>query len=591
MALGLDHLLHHGAADYVTFDTAFLITSASEGASRFADDSRSVVVGNDIRIGFPELVGAEDALAEVARRDRPSYALPAVCRSSSPESQLYVNITVSIQSIPGTHAAGFVMMLEDVTPWMVEIQRRAQTTNDALLLVHAMTASKEYIEHILDAMAEVLFVISPEGIITAVNRAALSLTEFTLAELIGRPIASILPDEPVAESLRGGWKGPPIELRCQTRNGDPVPVSFSRAPLIGEEHVLHGMVYLGRDLRELKHSEARISRLESENLSLQEVLQTSQETSEMVWSSPAMGSLLRDLKKVAVTDTTVLISGETGTGKELIAREIHRQSTRKGALLVNVNCAALPAGLVESELFGHEKGAFTGALQRRIGRFELANGGTVFLDEAGELPLPAQATLLRVLQEQSFERVGGTQTITVDVRVITATNRNLLDEVAQGRFREDLLFRLNVFPLHVPPLRERPQDIRPLAEHFLRNFRRRMNKAVTAIRPAALQVLERYSWPGNVRELANVIERAMIVCEGNTLEQHHFVHLGVNPEQGNHEARFEDFARDHLLRALQDAGGIIEGPHGAARKLGLKPATLRSRMKKLGIVRGAGGFE
>jgi transcriptional regulator with GAF, ATPase, and Fis domain len=282
--------------------------------------------------------------------------------------------------------------------------------------------------------------------------------------------------------------------------------------------------------------------------------------------------------------------GETGTGKELIAREIHRLSPRKDALLVTVNCAALPAGLVESELFGHEKGSFTGAMQKRVGRFELANGGTVFLDEIGELPLPAQATLLRVLQEQTLERVGGSQAIGVNVRVIAATNRDLQDEVRKGRFREDLLFRLNVFPLPVPPLRERVEDIPLLARHFVQVFARRTNRHVTSIHPDALRALRSYRWPGNVRELANVIERAMIVCEGSVLEVSHLA-LVEAPRSGDTEVvRFDDVARRHVLQTLEECGGVIEGPEGAAAKLGLKPATLRSRLKKLGISRTRAGF-
>lgn len=591
MAPALDNLLPESQAEHVSFDADLGIADYSAGAARFADNPAAVAVGTDVREAFPELAGAEQELADVLRGARPSYTLYAVCRSIGRDAQIYLNIHVSAPREPDAGTRIALMRIDDITHWMSEIQKKTQTANDALLVVHALTASKEYIENIFDAMAEMLVVTSSRGLITAVNRTTLSLTGFRNGDLIGRPITVLLPGEVAPEAMDGNWVTPLAEFRCTSRHGADIPVSFSRAPMRGSGDILHGVVYIGRDLRAEKQAAAAISRLESEKQSLHQVLQRDLQPSEIIWSSPAMRSLMRDLHKVAVTDTTVLVSGETGSGKELVAREIHRLSPRRDALLVTVNCAALPPGLIESELFGHEKGAFTGALQRRIGRFELADGGTVFLDEVGELPLSAQATLLRVLQEQSLERVGGSQAISVDVRVIAATNRDLSNEVAQGRFRDDLLFRLNVFPLHVPPLRDRRQDVRPLAEHFLSLFARRMKKPVPAIHPSALGLLERYSWPGNVRELANVLERALIVCEGATIEPGHLALLELQQGRRKEAERFDDVARDHLLSTLHACKGIIEGPMGAAAKLGLKPATLRSRMKKLGIVRTTGGFQ
>ncbi len=587
MAMSPEHLLARGSAEFVLFDTHFCIREVSAHAARFAAEPSAVVPDRDVRDGFPELVGAEEALLEIARGARRSFGVRSIARHAPDAAPLYVD--VRIHPGPGIGDPLLVLTLDDVTPWMVDIQRKAQTSNDALLLIQAMTASKEYIENILDAMADMLIVTSPEGTISAVNRAASVLTGYAIPDLIGKPITFLLPDEP-AGAPATGVHGVPVERRCRSQQGEMIPVSFTRAPLGAGEQVIHGVVFLGRDLREQKRAEERISRLESENLSLQEALQTNLPGTAIVWSSSSMGTLMRDLGKVALTDTTVLITGETGTGKELIAREIHRLSGRKDALLVTVNCAALPAGLVESELFGHEKGAFTGALAKRIGRFELADGGTVFLDEIGELPLPAQATLLRVLQEQTFERVGGTDAISVNVRVIAATNRDLKEQVKNGTFRDDLLFRLNVFPLRVPPLRERPDDVPLLARHFLSTFSRRTNRTITSIDPETVRALRGYSWPGNVRELANVVERAMIVCEGTTLEAGH---LGlVEPARPREDlsASFDEVARRHLLQTLEECGGVIEGAGGAAARLGLKPATLRSRMKKLGITRGKAGF-
>jgi transcriptional regulator with GAF, ATPase, and Fis domain len=286
-----------------------------------------------------------------------------------------------------------------------------------------------------------------------------------------------------------------------------------------------------------------------------------------------------------------LISGETGTGKELIARAIHSNSKRRDRPLIKVNCAALPTGLVESELFGHEKGAFTGAISRRIGRFELADGGTIFLDEIGEIPLEVQVKLLRVLQEREFDRVGGGKSpISVDVRVIAATNRDLLSAVREKTFREDLYYRLNVFPLRLPPLRERKSDI-PLLAHFLvKKYATSIGKSIARISAEALVRLDAYDWPGNVRELENIIERAVILAPGPVLDidPDVFVPRAVGSQFGDGEQSspsLEDVERAHICKVLDESSWIIEGPKGAARVLGLHPNTLRSRLKKLGIAR------
>ena len=276
----------------------------------------------------------------------------------------------------------------------------------------------------------------------------------------------------------------------------------------------HSEESLNKALAELQQLR---DRLQAENLYLQEAIQLRSAYGEIIGESPAMQSVLRQVEQVADTDSTVLIQGETGTGKELIAQTIHRLSARKQRPMMTVNCAALPPTLIESALFGHEKGAFTGALRKKAGYFEFADGSTIFLDEIGELPLELQAKLLRVLEAGQFERLGSTQTITVDVRVIAATNRKLSRAVEKGNFREDLYYRLHVFPIHVPPLRERPQDIPLLVWAFVRNFARSMNKPIESIPRKAMQALQRYPWPGNVRELRNVIEHAMIISRGSVL--------------------------------------------------------------------------
>ena len=298
--------------------------------------------------------------------------------------------------------------------------------------------------------------------------------------------------------------------------------------------------------------------------------------------------MLDNVRLVAPTETSVLIQGETGTGKELIARAIHSVSRRSDKPLIKVNCAALPTGLVESELFGHEKGAFTGAIAKRIGRFELADGGTIFLDEIGELPPDAQSKLLRVLQEREFERVGGSTSLKVDVRVIAATNRDLLKSVRERTFREDLYYRLNVFPLQLPPLRERREDI-PLLVHFLVNkFTTRTGKKIESVSRQAIDRLLAYEWPGNIRELENIIERAVIVAPGTMLEI--TADTLAPPNDCSAERgllRLEDIERQHIVSVLKKTDWVIDGPRGAALVLNLHPNTLRSRMKKLGISRGA----
>jgi DNA-binding NtrC family response regulator len=316
-------------------------------------------------------------------------------------------------------------------------------------------------------------------------------------------------------------------------------------------------------------------------------VRSDQSVGNMIGESPALQSILRDIRVVAPTDAAVLIQGETGTGKELVARGIHELSSRSKKPFIMVNCAAIPATLLESELFGHEKGAFTGAFAQKIGRFELAHQGTLFLDEIGEIPLELQPKLLRALQEQDFERLGGNRTTHVDVRIIAATNRNLRQMVDEGKFRGDLYYRLHVFPLTVPPLRERREDIPLLVRFFTQRYARKMNRAIEEIPAAALEALTRYNWPGNVRELQNLVERSVILSSGRVLQI--AVHDGV-PHSGSSGwtppiCKDENPERERILDALRLARGQIGGAEGAAARLGLRRTTLQSRMKKLGIAR------
>jgi len=330
------------------------------------------------------------------------------------------------------------------------------------------------------------------------------------------------------------------------------------------------------EIKELK------DRLQQENIYLRKEIKTIRKHPEIIGESEDINDVLRKIEEVANTNSTVLILGETGTGKELVAHAIHDLSSRKSCAMVMVNCAALPATLVESELFGREKGAYTGALSRQVGRFEIADGSTIFLDEIGELPMELQVKLLRVLQEGQFERLGSSKTISIDVRVITSTNRDLEKAIQEGKFREDLYYRLNVYPIRIPPLREHPEDVLPLTWAFVKKFGDTMGKRIDTISRNSLEAMQSYSWPGNIRELRNVIERAMITCKGRNL----ILEVPVISKTGIlSNLTLEESERRHILSVLKSTQWRIRGKNRAAEILGLKPTTLYSRMKKLGLQR------
>lgn len=380
------------------------------------------------------------------------------------------------------------------------------------------------------------------------------------------------------------FAGQPLKFRWELLG---VIAMFGRRPLSGEEFerlavfaneaaIAIKNAQLFTEVQQLK------DRLHAENLYLREEIKLEHNFEEIIGESQNIKAVLRSIEQVAPTDSTVLICGDTGTGKELIARAIHHMSPRRARSLVKVNCGAIPANLLESELFGHEKGAFTGALQRRIGRFELADGGTIFLDEVGELPLDAQVKLLRVLQEREFERVGSGHATKVDVRVIAATNRDLHAAVKAGSFRADLLYRLNVFPIEAPPLSARVADIPSLVSHFIAKFSTKLGKRFDGVSRATMDRLMTYSWPGNIRELENIIERATILANGPILQiDDAFLHAA--PAPAYREGTMEEVERTHVLHVLQEVNWVIEGKQGAATRLDLHPNTLRSRMNKLGI--------
>jgi PAS domain S-box-containing protein len=427
-----------------------------------------------------------------------------------------------------------------------------------------------------------------------VNRRATELLGYSKAELIGACIHDFLPDTPegrsrseavhlalVAGETVSGW-----QLEMRRKDGRPLWINLWVQADRGEDGTHQPGRAIFIDVTERVLAEAERARLQEQNLYLQEEIKSDHNFEQIIGRSPALMAVLSEVGRVAPTDTSVLITGETGTGKELIARAIHSASRRRARPLIKVNCAALPAGLVESELFGHEKGAFSGAIARRLGRFELADGGTIFLDEVGELPIEAQVKLLRVLQEREIDRVGGQGPIPVDVRVIAATNRDLFKEVGEKRFREDLYYRLNVFPVRIPPLRERRDDI-PLLVHFLVDrFTARVGKRLDGVDRPTMQRLQEYPWPGNVRELENVLERAVILTSGPILEIDPALQtVQGTPSGGAQRPTLESMERDYILTVLRDTDWVIDGPRGAARILGLHPNTLRNRLKKLGLER------
>ncbi len=475
---------------------------------------------------------------------------------------------------------------------------RAAAELDRLRMDRMLRDSEARYRDLFDEAPVAYVAVDAIGCLTRVNRAAADLLGRPPDALVGTCLADCAPPAPdgrprmlgvLAEYLAGRAVAG-VEVEFARPDGTPVWLALWVRPFPGPDGKPTGGRVVGTDVTARVRAEREGARLRQQNQYLREEIKAAHNYDEIVGRSPALVAVLQRVSKVAGTDSTVLVTGETGTGKELIARAVHSASPRAGRPLVKVNCAALPAGLVESELFGHEKGAFTGALARRPGRFELADGGTLLLDEVGELPPDAQAKLLRVLQEREFERVGGTAPVRVDVRVIAATNRDLRVMVKDKQFREDLFYRLNVFPVRLPPLRDRRDDI-PLLVHFVvAKFAARLGKRVEAVGPDTLALLATYPWPGNVRELENVLERAVILADGPVLEiDPEVLPAGgepsepVPPDPAGRTLRAVE--REHILSALDQAGWVIEGPGGAARLLGLHPNTLRSRLKRFGITR------
>jgi formate hydrogenlyase transcriptional activator len=460
-----------------------------------------------------------------------------------------------------------------------------------------LQASEKRYRALFEKANDAIFLETEDDAIIAVNQRACDLLGYSRAELLALKVPDLQAPEvrgkvgTVIKGELGRHQDNPFEGLDVHRDGRRIPVEITNAAI--EEDGKRLVLSIVRDVSERKQAEQALrqallevrrltDQLQQENVYLRQEAKLLHDHEQIIGQSQAIQRVLAQVEQVAGTDSTVLLLGETGTGKELLATALHNLSPRRGRAMVKVNCAALPATLVESELFGREKGAYTGALTKQVGRFELAHGSTIFLDEVGDLPPEVQVKLLRVLQEGTLEHLGNPKSIQVNVRVIAASNRDLAKAVREGRFREDLFYRLNVFPITVPPLRERREDVPPLVWTFVEEFTRSLGKTIRAIAKESMEALQRYAWPGNVRELRNIIERAMITCTGPILR---VAVPGSADAVAAKSLALEDVEREHLLHVLELARWRVRGKEGAAAMLRLKPTTLESRMAKLGIQR------
>lgn len=495
----------------------------------------------------------------------------------------------------------FLIRVEPLRDESGKIVRWYGTSTDIENLKRAearLRQDEEDLRRIVDLIPQQIVVLNPEGKAIYANRVSMEYTGLSLEQVQADDFRDRVFHPEDIQRLRGqrqkalAGKSPfENEQRGLGRDGKYRWFLIRYNPFLGENGKVIRWYATATDIEDRKQAEYRIS---NENLALREEMDRSAMYEAIVGSSAALRKVLKQIDKVAPTDSTVLISGETGTGKELIANAIHKRSRRAAKAFIRVNCAAIPPSLIAAELFGHEKGAFTGAIQRRAGRFESADGGTIFLDEIGDLPAETQIALLRVLQEREFERVGSSQPISLDVRVIAATNRNLEAAVAAGTFRQDLFYRLNVFPIHAPSLRERKDDIPLLVEYLVERYSKRAGKKISHIRKKTLDLFQAYDWPGNVRELQNVVERAVILSDGETFSvddtwlqrksnqdfRRQALRAGVLAED---KKQFAERERKVIEAALAECQGRVSGPHGAAAKLGIPHQTLESKIASQGI--------
>ena len=492
---------------------------------------------------------------------------------------------------------------------MLQLEKEIQARYDA---EETLRASERKYRLLADNILDVIWAMDRNLVFTYVNPATQWVLGYSPEEWIGSPLSKHCNEENYSKTLQviadvmdKGPKDPDLvfETVFFNKNHEPIPFEIRGKINYDEKGNPVSLQGVARDISERRHAEEELQnafdtikvlkdQLEAENIYLRDEMELKDGYGDIIGTSDPMKYVMHRMRQVARTKATVLLTGETGTGKGIFARFLHRESNRRDKPFVNVPCAGLPANLIESELFGREKGAFTGSTARQIGRFELAHGGSIFLDEIGELPIELQAKLLRVIEEGEFERLGNPHPVKVDVRVIASTNRNLEEEIKNGRFRKDLFYRLNVFPVTLPPLRQRREDISLLVEFFVGRFSNSFGKRIERTPKNIMKDLEDYAWPGNVRELINVIERAVIVSNGPELRLAEKIgsspildHRKQTPNEAEGRKGLAEMEREHILRILKETGWKIEGPAGAAAGLRMNPSTLRARMKKLGIKR------
>jgi len=557
------------------------ITSINSQVERLFGYGRQEIIGQDVEILVPERFRQ----AHPGHRD--AYKTHASVRPMGAELELFgrrkdgSEFPLDIMLSPMETAEGRVVIsvIRDIS--------------DRKKVQEAIRRSEQQFRALFEFSPDAIVASDHEGRITEVNARVESMFGYQRGELHGQPIDTLVPErfrhthparrEEYASAARVRPMGAGLELYGRRKDGSEFPADIMLGPVETES----GRIVLSviRDLTEKREAEEALRRSELQKRYLEEELNTEARFEEIVGESVGLKRVLKLVETVSATDVTVMILGETGTGKEVIARAIHQLSPRSEHVMVKLNCAAIPAGLLESELFGHERGAFTGAIDRKIGRLELAHEGTLFLDEIGDLPLELQPKILRALQEKEFERLGSNKPIPVNVRLVAATNRDLTKMVAQGQFRSDLYYRLNVFPILLPPLRERREDIPLLVRYFVDRHARKLYKKIETIPDETMRALTRWDWPGNIRELENFIERAVILTRGPVLRPPLGELEMTEVTSSLPDSSLESTEREHILRVLRETKGKIGGSDGAAARLGLIRTTLNSKMKKLGIER------
>jgi PAS domain S-box-containing protein len=563
-----------------TLEAPISSAAVPESVLRYVVRTQEQVIIDDASV--PNSFSTDEYLRE--KRTRSVACLPLV-----KQGELIALLYLENKLTSNVFAPGRLKILEVLASQAAISLENSRLYHEIQRAEEAVRRSEKQLCDVIETMPAMAFTALPDGSTDFVNRRFSDFTGLTANDAGPHRRNTVHPED--LETHVGKWQtclatGKPFENEVRHRGKDGQYRWFlvRGLPLRDEDgNVLKWFGTL-TDIEDRKQAEER---LRNENVVLREEIDKGSMFEDIVGESRALQAVLESVSKVAPTDSTVLISGETGTGKELIARAIHKRSQRSSRAFVTVNCAAVPAALIASELFGHEKGAFTGALQRRPGRFELAEGGTIFLDEVGELPAGTQIALLRVLQEREFERVGGNQPIRADVRVIAATNRDLESAIDGGAFRRDLFYRLNVFPIEIPPLRQRREDIPMLVEYFIHRYSRKAGKKIGTIEKRTLELLKSYAWPGNIRELQNVIERSVIVCETDlfSVDPRWLSFESSSSRQEGQPIPKKSAAqeREAIEKVLAATGGRVSGPSGAAVQLNMPPSTLESKIRSLRI--------